>query len=219
MLKKNKKKIILSSAIILLPVLFGLIIWNQLPDQIATHWGINGEPDGWSSRGFAVFTLPLILLAAHWICIWVTALDPKNKRQTPKAFDLIFWITPVISLSVNSLIYITALGKDIDLTSIMFIVLSIIFIIIGNYLPKCKQNYTIGIKVPWTLNNEENWVATHRFAGKVWVAGGILFLPCIFLPSTVMFVALFILILFLAGIPMIYSYLYYKKQLASSPQE
>ena len=78
---KNKKQMLLSSAVILLPMVIGVLLWDRLPDQIATHWGFNGEANGWSSKRAAVFQLPLFLLATHWVCSFFTGKDVKNKNQ------------------------------------------------------------------------------------------------------------------------------------------
>lgn len=219
MIKKNKWQLIVSSLIILLPIVAGLLIWNDLPEQIATHWGANGEPDGWSSRSFAVLGMPLILLAVHWLCVFVTSRDPKNEDQSGKVFNMVFWILPVISLIACGITYAVAMGNEINTRMITYAIFAIIFIILGNYMPKCKQNYTIGIKIPWTLHDEENWNKTHRFAGRLWVIGGFLFLIALFIPMESlipmeysMYASLaFILLIALA--PTIYSYIYYRNHL------
>lgn len=210
MIKKYKWQLIISSVIILLPIAAGLLIWNDLPAQIATHWGADGKPDGWSGKSFAVFGIPFILLAVHCICIFFTAHDPKNKEQNSKVFNMVLWIIPIISLIVCGCSYAFALGNDINIGMIARILIGIMFVIIGNYMPKCKQNFTIGIKIPWTLQNEENWNKTHRFAGRFWVFGGFLFLVTMFVPMEYfMYILLPLIFLMVVG-PIIYSYLYYK---------
>lgn len=213
MIKNNKWKILISSVIILLPALFGLIVWDSLPEQIATHWGISGEADDWSSPLFVVLFLPLLLLALNFVCLLVTAKDNKNRDQSPKAFNIIFWIMPVISVYVNGIMYATAFGLELNMMALVCILLGVMFIVIGNYMPKFKQNHTMGIKISWTLANEENWYATHRFGGKVYVAAGVLFLLCAFLPPVVFPFAAILSILIATIPPAIYSYRYYKKQI------
>ena len=212
MIKNNKWKLTLSSILILLPILLGLIFWNELPEQMTTHWGADGNADGWSSRSFAVFGLPLIILALHWLCVFFTVKDPKNKNQNKKVFGMVLWICPVLSFFASGMIYAGALGKEFDIEVITLLFIGLMFVILGNYLPKCKQNYTIGIKVKWALANEENWNATHRLGGKVWVIGGLLLMACVFLPDTIVPWALIIILPVLAVIPVVYSYLYFKKQ-------
>ena len=168
----RKSTLILSSLLTLSPMLIGLLLWNELPEQMTTHWGADGVADGWSGRTFAVFGMPLIMLATQWLFVFFTGLDPKNKTQNRKVTELVLWTIPVVSLFSCGLVYVTAFNCKFQPEMLTFSLLGITFIIIGNYLPKCTQNYTIGIKIKWTLENEENWNATHRMAGKLWVAVG-----------------------------------------------
>lgn len=218
MIKNNKRSLILSSVVILLPVIAGLLLWNILPESMTTHWGADGTADGWSGKAFAVFGLPLILLAMHWLCVFVTAADPKNKNQNRKAFGMVLWIVPVVSLFSNAFVYATALGMDVHPEFFTAVVIGLMFIILGNYLPKCRQNNTIGIKIPWTLNDEENWNRTHRLAGKLWVAGGVIFLFAAFLPETVMVTVWVVALAVLAGVPMIYSYVLHRRMLRDNDE-
>ena len=208
MIKNKTIKLIITSVIIMLPVLAGLILWNQLPDQMPTHWNASGEIDGWSSKGFAVFGFPSILLGAHLLCMMVTYADPKKQNISARMLNLVLCICPVMSILLSALTYAAALGKEIDVNTLAPVLIGIIFIVVGMYLPKCQHNYTVGIKLPWTLHDEDNWKATHRFAGPVWVAGGVL----IILSALLSFMWLMVVILLLiVTIPSIYSYLYYKK--------
>lgn len=211
MLKQNKGLLILTSILILLPIATGLLLWNRLPDEIPTHWNAAGEVDGWSSKPMSVFALPCFILAVHWFCTLATCTDPKNKNHTPKMLKLVLWICPVMSILTGTLIYCFAMGIHLDVTVIMPVLMGLMFVFIGNYLPKCKQNYTIGIKVVWALEDSANWNATHRFAGKLWMAGGILIIACslIFREAIVPFFFAGVLIMALA--PTLYSYLYYKR--------
>ena len=211
MFKQYKKHLIIGSIVILLPILAGLLLWNTLPDRIPTHWGPSGQPDGWSSKGIAVFGLPLFLLAIHWVCLLVTASDIKNTNQTKKMIAPILWICPAISLFGNAFVYSNVLGYSMSVVKLPAVLLGLLFLYIGNYLPKCRHNYTIGIRLPWTLASEENWNATHRFAGKVWVVGSIGILALVFLPEKFVFPSMMIIFAVLVIVPTIYSWLYQKK--------
>ena len=212
MLHKNKGKIILTSLIILLPVIAGLILWNQLPDKVPTHWNAAGEIDGWSSKGFAVFAIPFLMMAFHLLCVFVTGLDPKNKNASNKMISLIFWIFPVISVLTSALTYSAAMGINTNINSVLPVLTGLLFTIIGTYLPQCQHNYTIGIKLPWTLHDENNWNATHHFAGPVWIAGGILLVISAFITSPAVNTAIVIvIILAMVLIPAVYSFIYYRK--------
>ena len=211
MLKKNLKTIILTSAIIILPIVAGLVMWNKLPDTLPTHWNFSGEVDGLSSKPFAVIFLPLFMLVMHLVCTFATSLDPKNEGINSKIFSLILWICPILSVVCMASVYMTALGMDVKVEFLIPLVMGIIFLIIGNYLPKCKQNYTVGIKIPWTLNCEENWNKTHRFAGVVWTISALVVIGGSFFEDVVVYTT-FVPIAVMVFAPMIYSYIYYRKR-------
>lgn len=212
MIKNNKLKTVVSSVITLLPMLFGVIMWDKIPDEIVSHIGISGTPDAMSSKGFMVFGMPLVMLAVHLLCLFLSDKDPGHKKQPRKAIGIVFWIIPVASIFVNSLMY--AATFEVSFNPMMLVVgfLAFMFIGIGNYLPTCKQSATMGIKIKWTLENAENWRATHRFSGKVWFICGLLMLPCIFLPEKYAPTLLIGIIIPVVLLPVCYSYLYYKKQ-------
>lgn len=209
-LKEHKGILILTSIIILSPVLIGLLLWNQLPAEVATHFGSDGQPNGWSSREFAVFGLPLFVLACHLLCSAATFADPKYNRINGKVFKLILWICPFVSLFCAIATYGYALNSSLNIDSFGKAFVGIIFIILGNYLPKCRQNYTIGIKLPWTLHDEENWNRTHRMAGWLWMAGGVLLILLMIFNIGNIFVFLGMMFV-MVSVPVIYSYIYYLK--------
>ena len=205
MLKDNKKTLIITSILTILPILVGVFFWNRLPDVMATHFGTNNEANGFTSKAFAVFGLPLILLAVEWFGALVTSHDPKKQNISPKMFAVVLWIIPVVSLLGAATIYPYNLGYQMDITFIAELLIGVIFIVVGNYLPKARQNYTIGIKIPWTLANEENWNRTHRLAGYLWVIGGILMVIAALtgIAKTQWMIAVFFI---LAIVPFVYSY-------------
>jgi len=208
MIKKNLKVLLIASVVILLPMLAGLILWDQLPEQIPSHWNAVGEVDGWSSKPFAVFGMPLILLAAQWLCVLGTVADPKKAHHGQKILHLVFWIIPVLSVVLHVLVYAAAMGKEVRVEVVMPVLIGLILAIVGNYLPKCKQNYTIGIKIPWTLNSEENWNKTHRFAGRLWVVCGLAIMLTGFFGGFWVFLPVVILMVLT---PCIYSYVLHRK--------
>ncbi len=209
MIKKHLRTIIITSAITLIPMIAGVLLWNRLPEQIPTHFGISGEADGWSSKPFAVFALPLFMLAMHLICILATRADPKHNNISDKVFTVILYIVPAISLLLCTMIYPVALGSDINVSLIAMLFVGFVFVITGNYLPKCKQSYTVGIKLPWTLDDSKNWNKTHSLAGKLWVICGIIIIINAFLESPYIFLPV---VAIMVLVPTIYSYMLYKKK-------
>ncbi len=211
MLKKNKLKVIISSVIVLIPMLFGIIMWNDLPDIMTTHFGADASADGFSTKAFTVFGISAIFLALHIFTLLVTSFDKKQKEQSPKALSIIFWIIPVISVFVNVIIYSVALGREVNLQMLIPLLLGVSFIFMGNYMPKIKQNSTLGIKVSWALRNEENWNKTHRFGGKLMVAGGFVMLLSALLPLEVSAIVFVCVIAAYVIVPTVYSYLIYRQ--------
>ena len=182
-MKEHKGKLIFSSLLVLLPLAAGLLLWNRLPEQLPMHWNAAGQIDGWGSRLAGICLMPLFLRVIHWGCGGACFIDPKNKEQNRKALGLAIWICPVVSLLTGYMTLATALEIELlDVNTLILIFLGVLFIVIGNYLPKCKQNYTIGIRVMWALEDEENWTATHRFASRLWVGCGVVILLLAFLP-------------------------------------
>ena len=212
MLKANKKFFIVTCIITVLPILVGLLLWNQLPERMATHFGTDGTPNGYSSKLVAVIGIYLFCLAVHVFCALVTSVDPKRKNISPKVYRLILCICPLVSLFAGFCVYGNALGyKGVNNAIPVNTLMAVILIVIGNYLPKCRQNYTIGIKLPWTLADEDNWNYTHRMAGKWWIAGGVLSFMAAFQPWIDPVYVSLAIIMIVTLIPGVASYLYFRK--------
>ena len=212
MIRKNKWTLIIASIITLLPAVAGIILWDKLPDVMTTHWGGDGVADGFSGKAFAVFGLPLIMLALFWLMVLVSSKDPNGKDHNNKMVKTVLWIMPVLSVVIGFITYAVALDVDINFPMIFIILMSVMFIALGNYLPKCRRSRTMGIKIPWTLSNDENWNATHRFGGKVWMLCGIVMLVCAFLPLKAAVYIMLAILLIAILLPILYSWLYYRKQ-------
>ena len=204
----KRSQTVLSVVLCLLPIVLGIILWDKLPQQMAIHFDTTGNPDNYASKALVVVGLPVFLAAVDALAIFTTNRDPKRERQPEVIRRLVFWICPVICNVAMPVTLFIALGKDIPIGMIIGSLVGVMIVIAGNYLPKCKQNYTIGIKLPWTLQNEDNWNYTHRTAGFVWVAAGILMIANAFLKIPYVTLSLvFIMVAF----PFIGSYRYYLK--------
>lgn len=208
MIKKHLKILITTSVTILLPILAGVILWGKLPDKLPIHWNIDGAVDSWCGKAFAVFGMPLIMTALHLLAVLVTLSDPKKQNHSEKIIALIFWIVPALSVLLSVIMYASAIGNQVEVFGIVSVALGLMFAVIGNYMPKCKQNYTVGIKIPWTLNSEENWNRTHRLAGWMWVVGGVAMMLAGF------FSLIWVILLVcpvIAIVPVVYSYILHRK--------
>ncbi|MCD8052546.1 MAG: SdpI family protein [Lachnospiraceae bacterium] len=211
MFKVYRKTMVITSLLTVLPMLVGMALWNSLPEQMATNFGADGLPNGWSSRTFAVFGLPLLLLGLHWLCVVATLNDPKRRNVGGKMLSVIFWIIPLTSLFVCLSIYAYGLGWKVNISTLCLAMVGVLFLFLGNYLPKTRQNFTVGIKLPWTLSSEENWNRTHRLAGWLWMIGGVLILMCGFLTPSRMSGIFMTTIIVLGGVPVVYSFFLYKR--------
>ena len=204
-MKTNKTLLTVTSTVTLFPILWGLIIWSQLPNQISIHFDAAGQANNFQSKALAVFGLPVFLLLVHLFVIFVIGRDPKNSAMNDKIVRVIYWLTPIVSLSVSYLIYSKTLGSTTNPSIVVSALLGLIFVIMGNYMPKLKVNHTVGIRLPWTLQSEDNWHKTHRLAGKLWVIGGLILLIEAGIQFAVPYV-MGIVILTIVFIPILYSY-------------
>ena len=185
---EHKGKLILSSLVTLLPALVGR---------------------AWISAG---------LLAAHWLVLLIVFSDRRNREnQSRKAVGMIFWVMPFVSLLMGGVAVMIEQGVSSAgaLSSLMALGFGLMFLLLGNYMPKLRQNSFMGIRVKWTLENEANWNATHRFGGKVWVAGGFACMAGALLPADAMGVFFLAVLLVIVALPIAYSYYYGKKQPAA----
>ena len=206
---KNKRTLILTSLICLIPILVGAAVYSRLPETMATHWNFQGEADGWSSRPVAVFALPGLLLALNLLLPLGLKADPKHENMSTALKTVVFWTIPVLSLVCSGAVIAAGLGYHLSVERIVPALMGVLFVLIGNYLPKTKQSYTLGIRLPWTLASEENWNRTHRLGGFLWVIGGLYFIVMSFFTWNL--AAFLIPILLMALVPTVYSYLLYRR--------
>lgn len=206
---KTRKLLLITTLICLLPMIIAAFLYKDLPAQMATHWGSDGTPNGYSSKAFACFGLPGVMAGLNLLLHVIMDNDPKRRNMSSRIVLISKWCIPVLSLIVSTITLAFAMGFEISISRIIPALIGILFIALGNYLPKCKQNYTVGIKLPWTLNSEENWNRTHHLSGYLFIFAGIIMIITGFLPQ-ISFLSLPALLI--AGfVPMIYSFVLFKK--------
>ena len=210
MLKKYRKTLIITTIITLLPVLAGLILWDRLPEKLPMHFNAAGEVDGWAGKAVGVFAMPAFFVAVQWLCaVGSFKMDPKANNLNDKVMGLVLWFIPVMSVLMHTLVYCTALGMEMNVQIVIPVLIGLVMIAIGNWLPKCKQTYTLGIRLPWTLESEDNWNRTHRFAGPVWVVCGMIIVAGGLIGGVFLWVMLAAILTMIAA-PTVYSYLLFK---------
>lgn len=206
---KNNTQVILSTLVCLLPIILSLILYDKLPNQLPIHFGMNGEPDNYASKAIAAFLFPCLLAALNLFVHIIMNADPKRKNANIVVRGVALWTSPIVSLIFVPITLFKGMGYDIPIETVSFSLIGLMYLILGNYMPKSRQSYTVGIRLPWTLDNEENWNKTHRFGGFVWVLGGLAIIVNAFIGNFYFFFAVTALLVIL---PIIYSYLLYRKQ-------
>jgi uncharacterized membrane protein len=171
---------IFSAVVIAAMMLLGVWAWLQLPAdaQIPIHWGVDGQPNGYAPKTVGLFLLPLITLGVAAVFWAIPVIEPRqaNILKSGKAYQAI-WAGTLVLLAVIDLVTTAmALGATFDIILIVFVAVGALFIVIGNYLPKVRPNYMVGIRTPWTLTSDLSWDRSHRIGGRLFVLEGILFI-------------------------------------------
>lgn len=194
----------------LVPFVITLAFYSRLPEQVPTHWNSAGEINGYSSRLMAGFGIPgFMLLMAVLVNVAYWA-DPKraNIARSKELRQITRWFIVILAILVQSITMLAGVGVELNVGLLTSVPIAVLFVALGNYLPKCRQNYTMGIKLPWTLADEDNWNRTHRLAGYVWTAGGLLMLISGLMGLSGLYFSIVVVIVL---IPTVYSFILFKK--------
>nr|WP_312578093.1 SdpI family protein [Sedimentibacter sp.] len=195
-------------------IIIGLVSYRYLPEQIPMHFDIAGNVDRYGGR-IQIFLSPLIIFFMIIVAEVARNVDPKKNSYNKfnKQYYLIFFIVSLLMLGIQ--LYTLAFSFNMNVVSISLLMpfaVGLLFTIIGNSMPKFKQNFYAGIRTSWTLSDEEVWVKTHRFGGKIWFVGGILMMISSILPDNIKMISFFGIVILLAIAPVGYSYIIYKKK-------
>jgi uncharacterized membrane protein len=199
--------------IALLPLLYLGSVWNSLPENVPLHWNLEGEIDNWGSKYTLIGLVFLMPILTYILMLVVPNIDPKKRIEAMGGKYNQFKFILVAFMSILS-IFIIYISKNQKLSSpgIIFVLVGILYVFLGNYFKVLKQNYFIGIKTPWTLENEEVWKLTHLMAGKMWVIGGLAVVILSFiLPENSNFYFFMGITATISIVPIVYSYFIYKK--------
>jgi len=190
------KSLIITCIVCFLPVFLGIALWDNLPDIMAIHFNINNEPDNFASKGFVVFVLPLLMVFLQAICCFINDINAQKHGERKKFERVTKWIIPIMSIILQIITLGYGLGWNIDIRKAVALIIGIVFLVIGNYLPKFDyvKNYNIDTQKARKIN---------RFIGFETVIMGILILVSIFLPPIATVIWLILLIPY-AGISAIY---------------
>lgn len=210
----NLKKELPIISIILLPFVYLAIIWNKLPQKVPVHWNIRGEVDRYGEKTEMILIPILLPLLVYLIFLVVPKIDPKNKlnKMGNKLNSLKFVLTTLMSGLALFLIF-SAHHQNFTNPNLIFVFVGLMYLVFGNYFKTIKANYFIGIRTPWTLESETVWKETHRLAGKLWLAGGLLvIISALFLDDNMNVLTFFIITGIITLVPAVYSYFIFKKE-------
>lgn len=207
------KKHLFPIAIIALTIVVWAIAYPKLPAEVPTHWGFNGEVNGYSSKLNAMLTQIGIMVLLYFSVTFLPKIDPrrKNYKYFSSSYTMIYNSLLVLFFGLNLFVILYALGYDIPMSSFGTVFVGIIFIVLGNILQRVRSNFFLGLRTPWTLSNDEVWRKTHRMGGRLFFVSGIILLFATFLSGAVKEYLIIAIIAIVIVVPYVYSYLLFKK--------
>ncbi len=217
MLKNNTIEWLVILIIIAAPFGYLSTIYNALPQTIPTHFDLEGRANGWGDKSTLIFTtfmMTAIGVGSYFMVKFIHKIDPKKAAgQSPELMKKIAMSVLVFLCLIQMIIIHSSLAEQIDVAKFIFPLIGIFLAVLGNFMHSIKPNYFIGFRIPWTLENEENWRKTHYLVSKIWVAGGILMAVISLLVSPIIgIIASGIILLIMIVLPIVYSYQLYKNQ-------
>lgn len=209
LLKKDWPILIL----IVLGFVIGVYFYPSLPDRVPIHWNAQGQVNGYGSKLFGTFGIPLIILGMYLMFVVLPFIDPKRKNYSSfeSTYQFLKYLLVVFFLGMEVITLLIASGTVMNKPILIQIMISMLFILLGNVMGRLKHNYFMGIKTPWTLANEEVWRKTHRLAAPLWVFGGIVNILLAVTGITFNGLSFIIVLAIITLVPIAYSYLAYRE--------
>ena len=204
---------IVQIVIVLSSIVLSIYFYQHFPARVPIHWNIAGQADNWGSRSFGAFLFPIIIAAIYFLFELLPKIDPRKERyvEFAKVYSIIKTVIMLVMFGIYLISGLSCLGYDVSVAFWIPFIIGLLFIVLGNYFGKIRSNYFVGIRVPWTLANEEVWNKTHRLGGKLFILGGIIMLFTGFSPISLRLPLLVIVIAIIAILPIVYSYFLFKR--------
>jgi uncharacterized membrane protein len=199
--------------IVLMPFVYLAFIWNTLPAKVPTHWNYKGEIDHWGDKFSLIGLLFMLPVFTYALMLFVPKIDPKKRISLMggKFYQLKFFLVLFMSILALFIIFITK-NQSFSSPNLIYVIVGVLLIVFGNYFKVIQPNYFIGIRTPWTLENNEVWKVTHVFSGKLWFIGGlVIVLGGLIFENSSFSIAFISLVIVLAIVPMLYSYIKFKE--------
>lgn len=204
--------------IVIAPLLYLGYLWPELPEKVAMHYNLQGTPDRYGNRNeliILIASLAALSLLIYYLLPLAYKIDPKKSAiENKQRLKSIAIVVTVFMSFISFLIINSAKNASVKINmQLIFGAMGILWCILGNYMYNIKPNYFAGFRLPWTLNNEENWRKTHWLAAKLLFGGGLLILTCaLVLPKSIMIAAVVAIAFISMIIPIVYSYRMFRKQ-------
>ena len=204
---------IIMLALILIAIILAIAVYPRFPDKVASHWNIKGEVDGYMPRFWAIAMLPLILIGCFLLFLVLPKIDPfkRNIKKFEKYYDLIIILVMLFLLYIYILTIVYNFGVKFNMNYAMLPALAILFFFTGAILPKCKRNWFLGIRTPWTLSSDKVWEKTHKLGAVLFKVLALIILISMFFAEQTLLLFMIPLLLIIIII-FVYSYLEYKKE-------
>ena len=212
-MKLNLRKELPIIAIVLIPFIYLAFLWKTLPEKVPTHWDSSGEIDRWGDKYSLIGLLFILPVLTYLLLLIIPKIDPKKRIDLMggKYYQIKFILVLIMSLLSMFIMHLTK-NESISNPNLIFALIGILIVMMGNYFKVIQPNFFLGIRTPWTLENKEVWKATHTFASKLWFTGGLLIIiGGIFLPDEFFLVVFLSIIGLIVIVPMVYSYFKFKE--------
>jgi uncharacterized membrane protein len=210
---KSSRNGIVSTVFVLLAVAVGLWLYPQLPPSVPTHWGLQGQVDGWSPRWLAVAIWPLLISLLAILAWLLPVISPRRFEIAPFAgiFNGLMLVLQAFALVVGVCAMLAGAGYRVPIPLVTTLAVGALFMVLGNYMGKLRRNFFIGIRTPWTLASAEVWQRTHRLGGWLFVLAGAAWIAMSPMPAARRVWPLLATAIAAAVIPCVYSYFVYRR--------
>lgn len=193
---------------------FAASVYGRLPAEVAVHFDVHGDPNGWGNRAFAAFVTPALMTLLAFMLPRMPLLDPRraNYEKFQGTYDLVIDAVIAMLLVIHVAMLGVAIGWPVRMERLGPVAVGLLFVVIGNVMPRARPNWWFGIRTPWTMSSDRVWERTHRVGGQLFVAGGLLLMVLAAIPPTLALPLIVGVVIAAVVIPLVYSYFIWKKE-------
>jgi uncharacterized membrane protein len=194
---------------------FSAAMYSKLPAEIPSHWGTSGEVNGWMPRVWGVWLMPVVLLAMAVVLPRLPQIDPRrdNYDKFRPSYDLVVDAVMTLLAVLHGAMLGAGAGWPVRMERIAPVLVGVMFVVIGNVMPRARPNWLFGIRTPWTLTNDRVWERTHRIGGMLFVAAGILLAVAAFAAPATFIPVMIVSVATAAVVPVVYSYFAWRQEI------